>query len=351
MKRILSIDGGGIRGIFALQILKKVELKIAEKHGKALHEYFDFIAGTSTGSIIATLLSWGYTAVEIENFYRENADKIFAANKFYRRFFSRFRADHLSRLLQEILSEKDGQPAQLGTERLKTLLLIITRNASTGSPWPLCNNPQGKYNNRDLPDCNLNLPLWQIVRASTAAPTFFQPEKLPLGKNDFWFIDGGVSAYNNPSFIAFLFASLPEYHINWATGEDKLLLISVGTGSCRKPPFKKTPDQMHLLDQVACSFELMINSLSTHEDLLCRLWGNCLCGELIDSEIGDQKSNAILKEKLFSYARYDHTFPPEEAMHPKYGNLLATDNLNAMRFLQDAGTSFADKTVHKEHLL
>ena len=146
MKRILSIDGGGIRGLFALQILKQIEHLVQEKHHVPLHQYFDFIAGTSTGSIIATLLSFGYSAAEVDNFYWTNAKDIFAMNRLNRLFTSRFRADRLSALLKNTLSELNGSPALLGTDRLKTLLLMVMRNASTGSPWPICNNPQAMYN-------------------------------------------------------------------------------------------------------------------------------------------------------------------------------------------------------------
>ena len=351
MKRILSIDGGGIRGLFALQTLKRIEQLVQEKHHQPLHEYFDFIAGTSTGSIIASLLSWGYSAAEVDNIYWTNAKDIFAMNRLDRLFMSRFRADRLSALLKNKFSEKDGSPALLGTDQLKTLLLVVMRNASTGSPWPLCNNPQAMYNDQSLPDCNLNLPLWQIVRASTAAPTYFQPEKLPMGDQDFWFIDGAVSAYNNPALIAFLFAALPEYRINWETGEDRLLVVSAGTGACRKYPMKKSPHRMNLLEQAEFAFNLTIDSLVMHEDLLCRLWGKCLCGPQIDSEIGDLKNSALIENKKFSYVRYDQIFSPEDIRHPRFGNLLAIDNLRAIPFLREAGADFAEKTVLGEHLL
>ena len=54
--------------------------------------------------------------------------------------------------------------------------MVVMRNHTTDSPWPVSNNPLAKYNDRGRKDCNLNLPLWQLVRASTAAPTFFPPE-------------------------------------------------------------------------------------------------------------------------------------------------------------------------------
>ncbi len=351
MKRLLAIDGGGIRGVLALEILREIEAAVRQRHGAALHEYFNLIAGTSTGAIIATCLSWGMTVEQVASLYRERAADIFAPNVWHRRHKSRFRNDRFDAFLRETLVEADGSPATLGTSRLKTLLLVVMRNATTGSPWPICNNPDAMYNDRALSDCNLNLPLWQILRASTAAPTYFEPERLALGNQSFHFIDGAVSPYNNPALIAFLFATLPGYRINFESGEDRLLLVSVGTGMTRKYPMPMSVDHMHLLDQIKFSFNLLIDSVTAHEDLLCRLWGRCLVGDPLDSEIGDLKDSRLIPHKLFTYLRYNRIFKQEEVVDPELGNRLELDNLGAMDFLRDTGTAYAKDTVIKEHLI
>ena len=76
------------------------------------------------------------------------------------------------------------------------------------SPWPLSNNPRARYNAPERTDNNLELPLWQLVRASTAAPTYFPPELIKVGRHDFVFVDGGVTMYNNPAFQLFLIETL-----------------------------------------------------------------------------------------------------------------------------------------------
>ena len=93
------------------------------------------------------------------------------------------------------------------------------RNASTDSPWPVSNNPRAKYNNRARSDCNLDLPLWSLVRASTAAPTYFPPETIRIGDHRFVFVDGGVTMYNNPSFQLFLMATAGPYGLCWEAGD------------------------------------------------------------------------------------------------------------------------------------
>src|SRR4029077_2631497 len=91
------------------------------------------------------------------------------------------------------------------------------------------------YNNPQRLDCNLKIPLWQIVRASTAAPIYFPPEILQGDKNDpkktSVFVDGGVTPHNNPAFLLYRMATEPAYRLNWQPGERNLFLLSVGTGA------------------------------------------------------------------------------------------------------------------------
>jgi patatin-like phospholipase/acyl hydrolase len=99
----------------------------------------------------------------------------------YASLFQRFRTKYNAEPLAALLQQEIGPETTLGSDKLKTLLLLILRNATTDSPWPLSNNPQAKYNQLDRPNCNLHLPLWQLVRASTAAPTYFPPEVIGMG--------------------------------------------------------------------------------------------------------------------------------------------------------------------------
>ena len=123
----------------------------------------------------------------------------------------------------------------------------VLRNATTDSPWPISNNPYGKYNERERPDSNLNFPLWQLVRASTAAPTYFPPEVIKNGRYSWVFVDGGMTMYNNPAFQLFLMGTLDAYRLSWPIGEDKILLVSIGTGSSAEANANLAPHQMNLL--------------------------------------------------------------------------------------------------------
>ena len=204
-KKLLALDGGGILGVLSLEFLARIEdvLRPELRRGDdfVLADYFDYIAGTSTGAIIATCLALGMPVAKVRQFYHDRGEEMFSrAGLFTRLFYSKYSQAKLERMLKEkIAEETDEGEATLGSEKLRTLLMVVLRNATTDSPWPLSNNPNAAFNDRDRPNCNLKLPLWQIVRASTAAPMYFPPERITLGGRPFLFVDGGVTIFNNPS--------------------------------------------------------------------------------------------------------------------------------------------------------
>lgn len=193
--------------------------------------------------------------------------------------------------------------------------MMVMRNHTTDSPWPVWNNPAAKYNQRDRADCNLDLPLWQLVRASTAAPTFFPPEVVTFAEGSpkeysFIFVDGGVTTYNNPAFLAFQMATAAPYRLNWPTGTDKLLIVSVGTGNAPKARPKLEADEMNLLHYATSIPSALMNAASAGWDMTCRMLGDCRFGAEIDREYGAMVGGLEgpvnwTGPKLFTYLRYD----------------------------------------------
>ncbi|NEP61487.1 MAG: patatin [Symploca sp. SIO2G7] len=307
--KLLALDGGGIRGLMTLEVLAKIEATLKEALGRddnfVLADYFDYIAGTSTGAIIATALSLGMSVTEIQKFYRDSGkamfDKAFLLSVTRAAIYK-----YGDKKLKGKLKEVFGEDTTLGSDKFKTLLLLVMRNVNTDSPWPISNNPKAKFNNPDQPDSNLNLPLWKLVRASTAAPTFFPPEKVKLGRQKFIFVDGGITPYNNPAFQLFLMATLEPYQLMWPTGEDNMLLVSVGTGLTPEINLKLKTSEMNVLYSAQKIPGALMLASQTQQDLLCRVFGKCLSGDIIDGEIGDLwKAKGPLESKLFTYMRYD----------------------------------------------
>ena len=314
--RLLALDGGGIRGVIAIELLAKIEKLLRERERNpnlVLADYFDYVAGTSTGAIIAAAISLGRSMDEIRTFYHEDGPKMFTQLKWYdpRILWARFTATYLTERLKSVFGER----IKLGSPDLKTLLLVILKNETTNSPWPLSNHPHAKYNDRQHSGCNLELPLWQIVRASTAAPTFFPPEVINIGSETFIFVDGGVTPFNNPALQLFTMATAEPYRLNWPVGADQMLLVSVGTGSALREQANLRPKHMNLLYTATTVPGSLMEAIAVQQDLICRVLGDCRFGGKIDAEIdtmisphwpdpGKYGAQGPTPSKLFSYLRY-----------------------------------------------
>lgn len=209
MKRILSIDGGGIRGVFPASLLAKAEDSI----GAPVAKYFDLIVGTSTGGIIALGLGLGLSAADVLGFYTEHGPTIFSGNR-------------MMRWLRHIgLSKYDSTPlrnalkAVFGDRRLgesKNRLVIPSCNLLTGEVhlWKTAHHPRLERDYRE--------PVVNVALSTAAAPTYFPAYRsvagLPL-------IDGGVWA-NNPAGVAVVEA---VGTLGWPP--DSLRVLSVGCTS------------------------------------------------------------------------------------------------------------------------
>jgi uncharacterized protein len=313
-RKLLALDGGGIRGVMTLEVLAKIEAELQDKLGRGddflLAEYFDYIAGTSTGAIIATCLSLGMRVSDVRDFYVDSGPAMFEKTRLIQRYFrNKFHDEKLAAKLRDVIQQQTGDPlATLGHDALRTYLMLVLRNATTDSPWPISNNPAAKYNDSTRPDCNLGLPLWQLVRASTAAPTYFPPEVVTVGTNEFIFVDGGVTMYNNPAFQLFLMATVGQYKVGWPTGEDKLLLVSIGTGIAANANESLQPGEMNIIYNASSLPSAFMYAAANEQDLLCRVFGKCLHGAQIDREVWDligDRGQGPVTPKLFTYMRYN----------------------------------------------
>ncbi len=325
-RKLLALDGGGIRGLVSLGILESIERTV----GKPLCEYFDYIAGTSTGAIVAAGLARGKSVADMRQFYRDFGPAMFEKRFLLTRLKSLYTSDPLRTQLQQVF----GADTTLEPQYLKTLLLVVTRNWTTDSAWPISSNPLARYNLPVRDDCNLKIPLWQLVRASTAAPVYFPPEILKWDPADptksFVFVDGGVTPYNNPAFLLYRMATLPQYCLNWARGERELLLISVGTGSGPKMGAAVEHPDETIPAQIPGLISALMYGSEVDQDINCRAIGRCVYGGPIDRELldmipraGDEcEASGTVEVRLtrapvpldqdmgkhFLYARYDAEF-------------------------------------------
>jgi predicted acylesterase/phospholipase RssA len=227
-RRLLSIDGGGLCGIIPAQALIEIEQQLDQLTGdpQPLCNRFDLIGGTSTGAILAVGLALGFKAQEMRDFYLNFGPGIFTKVCLLERFWHKYP----SAPIEEHLKTVFGETTTLCDSRLRTLIVIVAKNATLGNDWFFTNNRNNPLSARDA-----QIPIWHIVRASSAAPTYFPPHAFAVPDDagtpqTYEFIDGGVSSYNNPSLQVFLEATAPEYGIGWPMGVNNLLLMSLGTG-------------------------------------------------------------------------------------------------------------------------
>jgi patatin-like phospholipase/acyl hydrolase len=347
-----------------LEVLREIEALLQKAHGRddrfVLADYFDYIAGTSTGAIIATFLSLGWRVADILRFYVDAGPAMFDRASVLRRFRYKFEDEKLAALLREQL----GAETTLGDEKLRTLLMLVLRNATTDSPWPVSNNPRAKYNDPSRADTNTRLPLWQLVRASTAAPTYFPPETIHVGHQRFVFVDGGVTMYNNPAFQLFLMATLEPYRLSWEPGEDRMLLVSVGTGTSPKANADLMPGEMNLMYNAASIPSALMFAASNEQDFLCRVFGRTRCGDELDREVGDliAAANPLpdgripgpVARKLFTYMRYNAELTEDglaslgvPQIEPKHVQQM--DSVEHIAALQEVGRAVAGRKVKREH--
>jgi uncharacterized protein len=203
MKKILTIDGGGVRVYFSLLMLKYIESKI----NKSIKDIFDFYSGVSASSIILTGLLTKYSLDDTITMFKELSKQIFYRSYFYmiHSGFGLIKSKYTSYYINKILNEK--YPTEKITDIHKPYL-ILSYDIKNNKPILF-----KSYND------NKDILLWEIIRASTAAPTYFPPYLW----SDKILVDGGVST-NNLSEITLLEA------MNLFK-QDDYLQLSLGTGT------------------------------------------------------------------------------------------------------------------------
>lgn len=232
----MALDGGGIRGVVTARILQDVQ----EQIGKPLNQYFDLIAGTSTGSILAASIVLGKEPQELIEIYKERGQEIFNASWLQKNLpfttyirGSKYSNEGLIKVLKEYLChEKFGEITLCQVSEIsKAELLILaydTLYRNTTFFTSRCPEKNRWFN---------NVKLWEVCVSSASAPTFFPPYEFKwTDPNDpqktewkFPHIDGGVSA-NCPALAALS-------HVIKVKNIDieDIAILSIGTGRTTHP--------------------------------------------------------------------------------------------------------------------
>ncbi len=361
-KRILSLDGGGIRGALTLGYLKKIETILREKENDPsllISDYFDLIGGTSTGAIIAAALAIGMEVDAIKDMYMNLGGKIFGQKRDWWKpwetmQFLKAGYDHaaLEKSLKDVF-----KTITLGGKEIKTGLCIVAKRADTNSVWPLINHPKGKFYDTQM-GRNKNIPLWQAVRASTAAPTYFAPQMMDVGDGQrAAFVDGGVSMANNPALTLLMVATLKGFPFQWKWGEDKLTLVSVGTGYS---VFRKQTGEIEeawLKTWATNVPDMLMQDASWQNQIVLQWLSASPTAHYIDMEIEDLKDDFIAEKARIKYLRYNFPITENDLNGLRLGrnfnsndvaSLVEMSNAENRELLYDIGYAASDK-IMSEH--
>ena len=394
-KHILALDGGGVRGAISVGFLERIEALLSESRGKdvRLGDYFDLIGGTSTGSIIAGALALGHRIDEVKDFYLRLAPYAFKRQLWHIPILqAKFDARGLRKEIEGVIGDR-----VLSTPDLITGLALVTKRLDTGSPWIISNNPRAPYW-EDAPDHigNKHYPLANLVRASTAAPHFFDPELLAISRNEIlpdyiarpmdrpWFmrllaavherlmrptkkkvdpniyglfVDGGVTPHNNPALALLQLATLKPFRICWPASPEQLSITSIGTGSFRP---RLSYEQLGFAGVPKLALHSLISMISDAQTLVLELlqWmGECPAPWVINSEVGTLADSAPPGGKMFRFIRYDvhleRQWLSDELGYPMSENdavrFRTMDDPGIVKELYELGKAIAARHVKAEH--
>lgn len=218
--RILTIDGGGVRGIIPVIWLERLEQHLETPVQKS----FDLLAGTSVGAILACAFSFGLSAAKVKVLLSQAANTAFARPVTWRdharrlAFRSGIGAKYDSAGLIAMLKEHFGE-ATMG--ELTRPTLALSYNAET---------MRVQVFSSEHPE-HVHLPIWEVCRASSAAPLFFDPHMMVVDESGrkYPMVDGGVTA-NNPVVVALSEAVQSARQAHRQHSADHVVVASFGTG-------------------------------------------------------------------------------------------------------------------------
>ncbi|KAL3098401.1 hypothetical protein niasHT_022765 [Heterodera trifolii] len=247
---VLSLDGGGIRGLVIIQLLICAERIM----GEPIFPYFDWVGGTSTGAMVAAGLAMGQTLHQIQRLYLRFKDMVFD-----------YRRPHNTQVLEKFICQEMGAETMFSDLKWPRLMFTTTRADFFPVQLEQMRNYKLPTNDEENEELGYRTPddllLWKVLRRSSAAPTYF-------ASVDNKYIDGGIIA-NNPSLellqeIQF-WNSFNKYK-NFPNSVNVGCFLSIGTGVI--PPTPLEPTYLEVAQNWAVQPFTSINALLTIGEIL-----------------------------------------------------------------------------------
>ncbi|HEY7269328.1 MAG TPA: patatin-like phospholipase family protein [Dehalococcoidia bacterium] len=306
-KLLLSIDGGGIRGILPICMLIRLE----EQTGRPARETFDFVAGTSTGAVIAASIAAGIPATRMLDLYLNRAGEVFIMKPW--NLLKRIVFGHMyeAEKLHDVLASEAGDSILWSLNDSPIDIMVTAKRVSDGMPWYFVrDNPRnsGRTGKLRLLDC---------ITASAVAPTYFDPWTVPeanpppghkpVGR----LVDGGVGVAGNPVYQACVEA------FYYAEGYEPAQTVTISLGTGR---------------------------IDTNEDpgkppLAILSWIEWVVSDLLDS--ANEQQTDITRRHFPDMAFY-RLDPDLKALDPTITHGIGQDDIAAIPKLRSLGEKFAD---------
>jgi hypothetical protein len=397
-KRVLALDGGGVRGAITIAFLERIEALLSQHQGRPVRlcDHFHLVGGASAGAIIGAALALGFKASELKALFMRLAPLAFVRKRSPIPLLNtKFDLGGLREEIEKIVADRELQ-----SDDLATGLCVISKRIDTGSPWILSNNPSAPYWN-DGPghDGNKHVKLANIVRASTASHEYYDPElvaisrkksNLPLSiakpmqrpfltrlaqavmeRIGLWsatdldlneyglFVDAGMSPHNNPSLALLQMVALRPYGLAWTPGPDHLSLVSVGTGRYTPRSPSSELAKMRKNQQALLSVESLMHDLEGLVLQQMQYLGECQAPWPSGAIAGMRDDDVGEEGKFYRFVRYDVELE-STWLKEKLGLDVPQRDVARYRSVDDPGIvadiyeiakAAAERQVKLEHLL
>ncbi len=207
VRYILSLDGGGVRGLATLHFLKELDIYLKEKYNRCINDVFHLYIGTSVGGMIASCLACDKKPDELAEYVDENIDIVFKRKGLAFPWSNKYRSRGIDELIAGIIPD-------IQMKDINKPFLTTAYNTTLRKPTIFNNQSTGLYSDNSV-------SLRKVIQATSAAPSYFAPVEIEEGT---YYIDGGVICID-PVLHGYTAAFK-----RWKN--EKVMVLSVGTGQC-----------------------------------------------------------------------------------------------------------------------
>ena len=287
--RVLCLDAGGMRAVLSLGVLRELERELRRVHrdpALTLGHFFDRIAGSSAGAVIAAGLALGMTVENVQRHFDRFGGRIFA-----RRRWNPLRSVYCEQPLEEEIERLVGA-TRASDAALVCGLLVFCKRAETNTTECFSSTSGDE------------LPLRDVLRASCSVPAYFPPKRLEgNGGSPHVYIDGGVGTAHDPALPALLHILDAASVDGIQADPEHLLLVSVGTGHWPADHESHELERRWSGGWLQAMPSMVLEETARHNRRILRSVSRCLAW--FGEEWPGDRGPARLDRPLLSYVRYD----------------------------------------------